>query len=369
MIVNSDNAQSISDADNYVLRRGLNQACRLAFSMGTVNAWNATQLKTAGPLCATPPYNGMPFVPAVAAYMLANDIEGVICSTYTSTAVDPQVGLRPGMTATLSAWASGAVFYNSNPVGTLISYFGSGIDRRTAKSLIAQVDQEWQINTWHQVPHGRLGCPDYAGGVIAEKPLNTGGSVYSNAVSVAMSAELLNHQRGTHILSDVLSYSIITAAKNKIAFDWAVTINMPSRIDLGVQLQVSDLLAGSSTSPVSLFSYCIGVSLEGKNPTNIAPEAGAWGFAWTSSAGVFGSILLSAGGAAAVMTYGEPYSDCLAEPQELFVYATAYQLPLMVAAFLAHSSGTGYTVCGDPLYAPYLQLPTYVDPSTIRGLP
>ncbi len=67
-----------------------------------------------------------------------------------------------------------------------------------------------------------------------------------------------------------------------------------------------------------------------------------------------GTDFLYNGGSAAVFTFGEPLSDGIPNPQELFIYATTYQMPLMLAHFLAHGNGMGSTVVGDPLYTPYL---------------
>lgn len=112
----------------------------------------------------------------------------------------------------------------------------------------------------------------------------------------------------------------------------------------------------------AFFSLCIGI------PFNFEPTIyedlngkvlnGAWGYTWTSSAGIFGDAFLRNGGSAAVFTYGEPFATGIPIPHQMFIYTSYYKLPLMLAFMLSHNVNQGSTVCGDPLYNPYLSTPT-----------
>jgi len=89
MIVNSSTltnsygqsmTQSITDANDYVTKRGLNSSLRLAFDFGTTPTLDIEALGTTL-LCQTAPYVGVPFFQAIAAAIDAWKLQGVICST------------------------------------------------------------------------------------------------------------------------------------------------------------------------------------------------------------------------------------------------------------------------------------------------
>ncbi len=156
-----------------------------------------------------------------------------------------------------------------------------------------------------------------------------------------------------------MSYSLITAALNKLGFDQAQRLVF-NLIHMGVDASMSAAAGGSLSLPSSLFALCFANPFEvsGWNygatlANSFTCDPGAWGFIWTSSAGLLGADLLYNGASAAVLTFGEPYAGNIPHPQELFITATHYQLPLMLAHFLAHGTGMASTVCGDPLYTPY----------------
>jgi hypothetical protein len=110
------------------------------------------------------------------------------------------------------------------------------------------------------------------------------------------------------------------------------------------------------------FALCVA------SPFNFAPTIyddingkvlpGAWGMVWTSSMGIFGTSILRNGGSAAVFTYGEPYANGIPPPHQMFIYTSYYKMPLMLANMMCSGYNQGSTVCGDPLYTPYLSTPT-----------
>ncbi len=368
LIVNSDNAQSIADADDYVVKRGLNAAHRLGFAFGTSNAiLLPSQLKTSGgPACTTAPYTGQMFAPAIAAYQNANEIQAVIMSTYTPCRVDPQVVAQPGAVFTLAAYAGAARFFNTFGAGSSPSYFSGDPVRTTIEEIISTAPQDWiavQSSSLGRVPHGRLGCPDYTSGTIAEIALRGslgGGSIYTRAVTKALVSEATSKTSVQHALTQVLDYSIISPADNTTAFNWAKRIAMPNVANMGVDYVLSNAGTPPITLPGPLFALCL--AEEFNSPLTIRDAFtcvdGAWGFMWTSSAGIFGDALLYNGGSAAIMTFGEPYNYGMPAPNEVFIYATRYQTSVMLAGFLGYGNGCGFTVCGDPLYRPYLSTPT-----------
>jgi hypothetical protein len=361
LIVNSDSAQSIADANNYVGMRGLDPIHRLGFPWGTSNAViTATELKVS-------------VVPTVAQYIVDHAIECVILSTYTPSSVNPQVPLIVP-TYALAAWLSASVRLNNLPVGAVFGYWGAHQSRDTVDQVIANVEQDWYSYVVssvfsYQLPHGRLGCPDYSNATIAESVLNAGGgSIYTHAVAQAIAAEQVSHQLDMHLLTNVLGYSIITPQLNGLALQQANRRNFPNFVNVGAAFQPSDLTNGSATAPTTLFALCLANNWNSLDITNFIAAPGAWGYNWTSSAGKFGANLLKAGAAAALLSFGEPFTTGLTPPEQLFIYATEYRATLALAAFLGFSNGMGYTVCGDPLYTPYAQLGPYVNPSSLNGL-
>jgi len=91
---------------------------------------------------------------------------------------------------------------------------------------------------------------------------------------------------------------------------------------------------------------------------------GAWGYVWTSNSNMLGISFMIAGASTAIMSVSEPGSTHLPEAQEIYTLATAYQIPLMLAHFLAHAGDNlsasqgqyqafGTCPTGDPLNNPY----------------
>ncbi len=361
LIVNADNAQSISDANDYVIKRGLNSAHRLAFNFGTSNATlTETELRNGTTLqCQTAPYIGHAFFGAISDYIQTHAIEAVIVSTYTPSSVASGAAVY-----TLASHAGAASWYQTHTTGTPFYFTGSTPTRNTIETIINNVPDDWRpnggSNPFGFVPHGRLGCPDYTNGTIAEVALRASigvESIYTHAVTGALSAELVDHTNAQHALTQTLNYNIISASMNKTAFDWAKRLAMPNVANMGVDFVMNENATPPITLPAPLFALSLGVVYNGPD-TGLADAftcaSGAWGFVWTSSAGIFGTDVLYNGGAAAVLTMGEPFNNAIPYPNELFIYATAYQTSLALAHFLAYGNGMGSTVFGDPLYRPYL---------------
>lgn len=375
LIVNSDSAQSLNDAQDYATRRSLIGGHVLAFNFGLANANTKTLSElngiTAGITCQTEgAYLGLYFVRAVRLYCTDNGIDAVIVSTFTPCKVSGFAAPYSLAVYPLAAVAGFSLWFDGQQTMPPAHFdpFVNTVD--SIDAVIAGAPATWRPlpvtprntrNPSRLIPHGRLGAPNYISTSVAEVGLRGGAtSVYDNAVTTALAGELVDNTLGEHCLTETLNYSVITAAKNKLAVDRARQLAMPTVRNMGVDYQMSEASGGSITVPNPVFATCLatpfnpnGFSFGGPLADSFSCAAGAWGFIWTSGAGAFGGDLLYDGGAAAVMTSGEPYADGMPEPQDLFILATHYQIPLMLAHFLARGNGAGSTVCGDPLYAPY----------------
>ena len=183
MIVNSSTltngygqhmAQSITDADDYVIKRGLNSSLRLAFDFGTDPIYDIEELGTTL-LCQTAPYVGIPFFQAIAAAIDAWKLQGVIFSTYTAKFAEaPAPSVNRG---TMEFFAANAWYINSvkSPSGTWndaafrVPIFHAPGDRSTYGNIINNTVRDWaayqdtgatNINNFNKVlVWGRIGCP------------------------------------------------------------------------------------------------------------------------------------------------------------------------------------------------------------------
>lgn len=361
IVTNSDNAQSNTDASDYIVKRGLTSR-KLAFNFGTDNSAMDRGMLTGGAishyLCQTAPYAGQAFTVAIANYVADNAIEAVILSTYTPCRVSFGGGVY-----TVSSFAGAASWWNAN--SSPLSYFDpTPRTRTTINQIVANVAQDWRPNRGNNpnsiIPHGRLGCPDYNNNTIAEVALNASvgpESIYTHAVTNGLVAETQDQTQKQHALTQSLAYSVVTAALQTLAFNWAKQIAMPFVANMGTDYAMNPASNPPLVLPGPLFALCLAVDFNGVNQTNLQNAftclAGAWGFNWTSNAGQFGQALLYNGGSAAALSFGEPFSDGIPQPQELFIYVSYYQVPAMLAHFLAYGNDMGSTTCGDPLYTPY----------------
>ena len=197
MIVNSSTltnsygqsmTQSITDANDYVTKRGLNSSLRLAFDFGTTPTLDIEALGTTL-LCQTAPYVGVPFFQAIAAAIDAWKLQGVICSTYCAKyalAALPSVNR-----GSLEFFAANAWYINANksPTGTWnqatlnARIFHAPGDRNNYTNIINNTVRNWaayqddgstNINNVHKVlVWGRIGCPwsDWQSPEIGENTL------------------------------------------------------------------------------------------------------------------------------------------------------------------------------------------------------
>ena len=167
-------AQSITDADDYVIKRGLNSSLRLAFDFGINPIYDIEDLGTTL-LCQTAPYVGIPFFQAIAAAIDAWKLQGVIFSTYTAKYADAAYpSLNRG---SMEFFAANAWFINSvkSPSGTWnsaasnVRIFHAPGDRNTYDNIINNTVRDWaayqdtgatNINNSKKVlVWGRIGCP------------------------------------------------------------------------------------------------------------------------------------------------------------------------------------------------------------------
>lgn len=412
LITNNDNAQSKLDAADYISRRGLNPTHVLAFNFGTLGSVAYEQLIGTGSpaiICQTSgAYLGKSFIEAIATYILNNDIDAVILSTYTT----PELSINGGGWP-LAAYAGAAVYYQyyySTGEDPVPGYYSPGVAamvdkypavsgsdywstyRNTPTKIICSTAYNWKdssVNIKAYRPHGRLGSP--TNGSIQENTLRGGAtSIYNNAVTKALTAEQVDNKGNIHAFSDSTSninYSpYMTPAMNDVAYQWCDTIGITNRVrlndvypPLSGQGYLKDDPGGTpyTSFPGSIFALCVGDEFNNiSNYTTLQNSFtcsnGAWGFTWTSSSFVFGNALLYNGGSAALNTISEPFAYSLAFPHEVFHYATYYKMPLMLAQFHAYGTRSpapyrgalGFTVCGDPLYAPYKSTTFLVSPST-----
>lgn len=163
--------QSIADADDYVIKRGLDPELRLTFDFGLSQTFTVSELNTSGgPACITPGFVGLMLVPALQAAMFAWEAEGVIFSTYTPVGGPANGGYTFPIWSILSKYPSSFADY------ALLSW----------QTTVQRVTQNWSpwvesdgvtypsvYNTSAQVPSGRLGCPvtQWSSDQIAEYPI------------------------------------------------------------------------------------------------------------------------------------------------------------------------------------------------------
>ena len=183
MIVNSSTltngygqhmAQSITDADDYVIKRGLNSSLRLAFDFGINPIYGIEDLGTTL-LCQTAPYVGIPFFQAIAAAIDDWKLQGVIFSTYTAKFAEaPYPSINRG---SMEFFAANAWYINAtkSPTGKWNSaasnarIFHAPGDRTTYDNIINNTVRDWaayqdagatNINNPRKVlVWGRIGCP------------------------------------------------------------------------------------------------------------------------------------------------------------------------------------------------------------------
>jgi hypothetical protein len=126
---------------------------------------------------------------------------------------------------------------------------------------------------------------------------------------------------------------------------------------------------GLDSAFTDLHSICVNASYNGvyTDQTSAAIVGklanGAWSYVWTSSSNILGISFLQAGASTAIMSVSEPGANWLPMAQEVYILASAYQIPLMLAQFLSHAGDNivvggnhqpfGTCPCGDPLNTPY----------------
>ncbi len=368
MVTNSSIAQSNNNAIEYIALRGLVDR-RMAFNLGTLTQINRTALLSGGSVvCQTAPYAGLTFMAAFAAYYRNNEIDAVIFSTHMPCRVFVVNPPPPSnnIDSTLESYASQAASLESL---TYIDFrfFNNGyVAPKTTSENVNVIVENWRPgeikNKMRIIPHGRLGCPEYTATNITE--LSNPAlpyPIWKFATMQALWRERKNNRsNGWHVLTNKINYEPnVSTKQNSFGYDLIVRSQYPY-IQNESSSDLSPASGGYFNVAGPLFAACFaypfnvsGWSFFGSLQQSFTCAPGAWGYIYTSFTGPFGISLLLNGASAALLTYAEPGATGIPRAQELFAAIFEYQIPIMLAAFLANSRGYGYSCCGDPLYAPY----------------
>lgn len=400
MVVNNDIAQSNTDADDYISRRGLTSR-KLAFNFGAAgvgtNQPTTTDVTTAGTIsCQTAgAQSGLSFIAALTSYFNLNDIDCVICSTYTPGVVSSfNVGGNTGMGLPFSTVAGlakvitfigitnmfnggiGSNYFNTNATlpTDLAKSFASSSFTLASTWLGAAKPASAQIG----IPHGRLGCTigttgsgTTIGGTTGGKPVEL--PIYPQCVINAINAESTDNSQKMHVLTNNLSYAApMTVAANTLAYTWAKNAGMKVSnmgVDIPFPLNSGTGAAGSGFSTALgysvgvIFGYCVGVAFNFDTSgwfissnsylNNYTAAQGGWWFNWTSSAYCTGFDFLAKGGSACIATVGEPYSTGMPQAHLVFLALTNLKCTMAAANYAGNWNNSAASVYGDPLYAPY----------------
>ena len=398
MVVNNDIAQSNSDADDYISRRGLTSR-KLAFNFGTAGVGNnqpsATDITTSATIsCQTAgAQSGLSFIAAISSYIRLNDIDCVICSTYTPAVVSPfNVGGNAGMALPFATVAGLASTINAVGISNLLNggisdFFNTSATLPTDLAKSFGVSSNTRSSNWLNgtrnptgtqtvIPHGRLGCNigtsgsgTTIGGTYGGFPVEL--PIYPQCVIKAMLAEQQDNSQQLHVLTNNLQYTApMTTAANTLAYNWAKS-NKMNVSNFGVDIPLpsggGDGANGFSTalgySVGSIFGYCVGVQFNfgtsgwsyGVNSylSNYSVAQGGWWFNWTSSAYCTGYDFMGKGGSAAIITVSEPYNVGMPQAHLVFLALTNLKCTMAAANFAGNWNCSAATVYGDPLYSPY----------------
>ena len=342
LVVNSSNlinqygqstTQSIADADDYVIKRGLDPNLRLAFNFGLTQRWSTTQIYDPTALVCTSParFSGLALIPALQAAALVWSAEGIIFSTYTSTSIDGDKAL----------WS----FLSKYPYGEPSVL--------TWQSMVQNAPQNWipwavsdgvasigaVPNPTAQLPSGRLGCPvtEASSNQIAEYPIigtlvastqgtlkSLQGTVVPGSGYTLANGTSLVHLTGGHGSGALVSVYTTPDISNNLATALANSSTLPQTVTIadivkwgssGVFLVGTEKIAYSGvtystyTSPTSTGNPSIGtltITQRGYGGTTVAAHAqGAQAtFLNTSLGGVAQVIAVESG-------YGYQVGDML----------------------------------------------------------
>jgi len=272
----------------------------------------------------------------------------------------------------------------------------------------------WKADNAHQLPHGRLGCPDFVtpvpggsgfNGPIAEAALPSGTSIYANSIANSIPSELVSHSADLHLTSNNLNYVSCKADMNARAtvFLKGIGFNCKTLEDSGGDYATGNFFNNIAVPP-NVFAFFIGMNQQAHGyatdyPTSQPLKAGAWYWTWCSPSGQLACEFLRQGGTASQGNVQEPLTPwCGVMPAEALFLLINQGCSMMEANFLGlpadmqghqiyyFSPFQGWipwgapTVYGDPLYSPYantdfrrtvywpgVNTPVQFPPSTIIG--
>lgn len=408
VIVNSANAQSAADADDYQAKRGAG-AIRLGFDF-TGSAGNTViDFATLAALqCNASPasaYNGQPYFTAVLNALRDLACEGVILSTFTPASYwTGQTFSGFQIRYPLAAVTAAALKYagqvtapnpdwSSLPSRATAWFAGNDVNPWTRALPDPPIHADW-LNQMRSavaspapffLPNGRLGMPDFNSTTIAERALIAGGkSIYQNAVDNARAVANENALAKTHVISTTEFYNVNAAGqtietgstKNGLAGNICTDYGIP-RINIassGGDIVANDFWNTTLPQKVRYFAFIMSGTRFGSqwppvvNPAysvNLDPMPGAWGGYAQSFSGGHAGEHMARGCSAFIATAGEPGTS-ISHPTGAFWTALRSGCSLMLASIFSASLTDSaawpcaypqaQTVYGDPLYRPYAAL-------------
>lgn len=391
LIVNtsSGKGQSITDADDYVTRRGLNSGLRLGFAFPDVSVmtWDSLRQLT----CTSGTINGTSYVgktafTAVADAIDAAGIEMVLCSTYTPASIQINLVLSVftvqfPLSAVLGFAGWHLSFGTTTPGVSFLTGFPFNSTSTDYSSFVNPVPFDWKAQLTASktgtrvtgLPNGRLGCPDFNSSTNTERALAAGGtSIYDNAVTNALAQESTPVWYKPHISSSSENYSTyVPITSNQLILSYCraqkfVTLDVTN----GQDISATALFTNGLSPAQPFYAFTLASTREdsawpaSQSPVyagGLQPLPGSWAYVWQSFAGGWSANLLAKGASGAVGTAGEPGSSGYMVPSGVLYNLVNYGLSLAAAAFTAHSRDPGnnqywpiaQTVYGDPLMVPY----------------
>ena len=406
IVVNADDAsgpagtnQSLADAQIYCAARSIPTTNIRQFHFGTLNltstiaglqnASNNGYTSGTQKITSAATYNGVASGSALLTVM-NNEITNygclcVIFSTYT-----PMITYSSDSAA---AWPTCAIAAFAPTMYTGSFNGGTGVSNNPTPTptTLAQLNANIIPANWSSVrtlrPHGRLGCPNLGSSTIAELPLlGSGISVFQNALNNALSLEQTNNSNLNIFYSSSDYYNVTGSGSYQATVyqQYVASTGFPNTIDMGAQgtsgtlgyklvntnpmspqqtlwsfLSLSDFNRDGAGANYGTYAYNNSGTGSGKlcfeNNYSLSPGSFWCGtYSYTFN---FGMNHLYNGGSASIMSIGEPYSENISQGNEIFYYAVNQRVPLCLANFYSSNPQNGqivgYTVCGDPLYAPF----------------
>jgi hypothetical protein len=408
-IVNNDFAQSLTDTQWYIGKRGLptnylafnfgssgngalgggtNSDAYYTGSSGTITCQAA--VINGASVFVSGSYSGNSMHTAWQKFATASGCDSVICSTHTPHLFQVAVD-NPTYQANLPAYMGSDV---SPPLPT---------GRLGCPNTVSTGFQSPAWGNQTGTNQGELPSKANSYTLVSDSGVSVSPMLYQ-CVTRAIAAEAINNLSKNHWASSTLSYTpYITTANNSAILAWLQaqgfsTIDLNGSTTSATSVNSINFFGGSVTNPPGLFALCIGSSLFNTSGTapgsegfssNYSTLPGAWCYTWNSFNAHLGYDLLYNGGSAAICSAGEPSGAGLVDPlgvllplvaqQAQIIYASGYcslssislgsgTYPANPGAYGALFEGFNFTsipttpvftakprltVIGDPLYRPY----------------